>query len=94
MKDLQEKEPLIEEIWDLLLSQFDVGASKEVQQSIIKFSLQQARALQFLRTKQQKDAHLQHFIQANAISGGGAAKNKEPRESQGRSQGSLRGWRR
>ncbi|XP_053230407.1 rho guanine nucleotide exchange factor 11-like [Podarcis raffonei] len=63
MKDLQEKEPLIEEIWDLLLSQFDVGASKVVQQSIIKFSLQQARALQFLRTKQRKDAHLQHFIQ-------------------------------
>ncbi|CAI5765389.1 Hypothetical predicted protein [Podarcis lilfordi] len=54
MKDLQEKGPLIEEIWDLLLSQFGVAASKELQQAITKCSLQQARALEFLQSKQQR----------------------------------------
>ncbi|CAI5782053.1 rho guanine nucleotide exchange factor 11-like [Podarcis lilfordi] len=63
MKKLQEQGPLIEEIEDLLLSQFGVGASKEVQEAVIKFCMQQSKALKFLQTKQCKDVYFRGIIQ-------------------------------
>uniref|UniRef100_A0A8C8SQA7 Rho guanine nucleotide exchange factor 11 n=1 Tax=Pelusios castaneus TaxID=367368 RepID=A0A8C8SQA7_9SAUR len=63
MKKLREEGPIIKEIGDLMLSQFDGPAREEIQQVAALFCSYQSIALELIKTKQRKEARFQIFMQ-------------------------------